>query len=59
LIILAQLIEINNNTTLEELCYLLHQKIGVTISRATMGRMTQRLNMTFPKKHTLSISQRQ
>jgi transposase len=31
--------------TLEELCELLHEKIGVTISRATMGRMTQRLKM--------------
>ena len=29
---------------------LLLEKIGVTISRATMGRMTQRLNMTFKKK---------
>jgi transposase len=52
LIILTQLIETNNNATLEELCHLLHQKICVTISRATMGRMTQRLNMTF-KKNTL------
>jgi transposase len=46
LIILAQLIEINNDATLEELRYLLYQKIGVAISRATMGRMTKRLNMT-------------
>ena len=58
LIILAQLIETNNNATLEEVCHLLHQKIGVTISRTTIGRMTQRLNMTFKKKHSLSISQR-
>jgi transposase len=52
LIILAELIEKNNDATLEELCYLLHLKIGVTISRATMGRMTQRLNMTFKKKNS-------
>lgn len=50
LVILAQLIETNNDATLEELCELLHEKIGVTVSRSTMGRMTQRLNMTFKKK---------
>ncbi|MEG4232534.1 hypothetical protein QUA40_10535 [Microcoleus sp. Pol11C3] len=31
---------------------LLLEKIGVTISRATMGRMTQRLDMTFKKKRS-------
>jgi transposase len=50
LLILAELIEANNDATLEELRYLLYQKIGVTISRATMGRMTKLLNMTFKKK---------
>jgi len=54
LVILAQLIERNNDATLEELCELLHEKIGVTVSRATMGRMTQRLNMTFKKKRSWS-----
>lgn len=58
LVVLAQLIETNNDATLEKLCDLLHQKIGITISRATMGRMTQRLNMTF-KKNSLPISERQ
>lgn len=52
LLVLAELIEANNDATLEELRYLLHQKIGITISRATMGRMTQRLEMTFKKKHS-------
>jgi len=52
LIILAELIDPNNDATLEELCELLHEKIGVTVSRATMGRMTQRLNMTFKKKRS-------
>ncbi len=52
LVILAELIETNNDATLEELCELLHEKIGVTVSRATMGRMTQRLNMTFKKKRS-------
>ncbi|XZN92061.1 MAG: hypothetical protein ACM65M_04185 [Microcoleus sp.] len=41
-----------NDATLEELCELLHEKIGVTVSRATMGRMTQRLKMTFKKKRS-------
>ncbi len=52
LVILAELIEANNDATLEELCELLHKKIGVTISRATMGRMAQRLNMTFKQKRS-------
>lgn len=52
LVILAQLIDTNNDATLQELCELLHEKIGVTLSRATMGRMTQRLKMTFKKKRS-------
>lgn len=50
LLILAELIEENNDATLEELRYLLYQKIGFTISVATMGRMAKLLNMTFKKK---------
>ena len=46
LLVLGELIEANNDATLEELRYLLYQKIGVSISRATMGRMTKLLNMT-------------
>ena len=49
LMILAELIESNNDATLEELRYLLYQKIGVTISSATMGRMAKLLNMTLKK----------
>jgi transposase len=43
LLVLAELIEANNDATLEELRYLLYPKIGVAISRATMGRMTKLL----------------
>jgi transposase len=50
LLILAELIEKNNDATLEELRYLLYQKIGFTISSATMGKMAKLLNMTFKKK---------
>jgi transposase len=49
LLILAELIEENNDATLEELRYLLYQKIGFTISIATMGRMAKLLNMTLKK----------
>ena len=49
LIVLSELIEQNNDATLDELCKMLHDKVGVSISRATMGRMTQRLNLTVKK----------
>ena len=49
LLVLTELIEASDDATLEELRYLLYQKIGVTISRATMGRMTKVLNMTLKK----------
>ena len=48
--ILAELIEKNNDATLEELCVLLKEKTGITISRATMGRMSQKINFTWNKK---------
>ena len=57
LLILAEVIEENNDATLEELRYLLYQKIGFTISVATMGRMAKLLNMTF-KKNSLSERKR-
>ena len=47
LVILAELISANNDATLEELVYLFQEKTEISISRATMGRMTQRLNLTF------------
>ena len=57
LLILAKVIEENNDVTLEELRYLLYQKIGFTISSATMGRMAKLLNMTL-KKNSLSERKR-
>jgi transposase len=47
--VLADLIEDNNDATLEELCSLLEEKTGITLSRATMGRMSQRLKLTVKK----------
>ena len=50
--VLADLIENNNDATLDELCLMLKQKTGISISRATMGRMTQRLKLTVKKNTT-------
>jgi transposase len=52
LAMLAELIESNNDATLEELCDLLASQTGVVVSRSTMGRMTQRLKFTVKKKHS-------
>ena len=49
--ILAELIEDNNDATLEELCQMFQEKTNLVVSRATMGRMSQRLNLTVKKKH--------
>jgi transposase len=57
LLIWAELIEENNDATLEELRYLLYQKIGFTISVATIGRMAKLLNMTL-KKNSFPLRQR-
>ena len=58
LLIRAELIEASDDATLEELRYLLYQKIGFTISSATMGRMAKLLNMTL-KKNSFPLRQRQ
>ena len=52
LVVLAELIENNNDATLDELCQMLKAQSGVSISRATMGRMTQRLKLTVKKNST-------
>lgn len=49
LIFLTDLIEQNNDATLDELCKMLNYQRGINISRATMGRMTQRLKLTLKK----------
>ncbi len=49
LAVLAELIENNNDATLDELCQMLKDQSGVSISRATMGRMTQKLKLTVKK----------
>jgi transposase len=57
LALLAELIEDNNDATLEELCQMLASKTGVVVSIATMGRMTERLKLTV-KKNTISSRKR-
>jgi len=49
LVVLAELVENNNDATLDELCQMLKDQSGVSISRATMGRMTQKLKLTVKK----------
>ena len=49
LVDLVEIIETNNDATLAELCDLLDEKIKVRVSRATMGRITQKLNYSVKK----------
>ena len=50
LVTLTEIIENNNDATLEELCELLKDQTGIEVSRATMGRISQKLDYTFKKK---------
>ncbi len=54
LITLIEIIESNNDATLEELCELLEKKIKVRVSRATMGRITTQLNYSVKKNSARS-----
>lgn len=56
--ILAQLIDEKNDATLEELCQMFQARTKVIVSRATMGRMSQRLNLTV-KKNALCSGKRE
>ena len=50
LIVVGQLLEQKNDATLEELVIQLEEKIGVRVSRATMGRVVLKLKFTRKKK---------
>ena len=54
LVTLIEIIESNNDATLEELCELLQEKTGITVSRSTMGRVTLQLNYTVKKNYLCS-----
>lgn len=47
--IVADLVAVNNDATLVELCDQLEERVGVRVSRSTMGRLTQQLNLTVKK----------
>lgn len=51
LTVLEQLVEANNDATLDERRYQLEQKTGVLIGRSTVDRMLKKLNLTVKKKH--------
>ena len=48
--LVAQLVEQDNDATLAELCEQLYEKAQVRVSRATMGRVVQKLKLTRKKK---------
>jgi transposase len=50
LLILGELIEKNNDATLEELRYLLYGEIGFSVSTSTIARMIKLLDITVKKK---------
>ena len=50
LIILEEIIEQNNDSTLTELCALWKQKTGIIVSTSTMDRLCRKLNLTVKKK---------
>jgi transposase len=57
LVDLVEIIETHNDATLEELCDLLEEKLEVRVSRATMGRLTQKLDYSV-KKNSLRRRER-
>ena len=54
--VVTQLVEQDNDATLEELVTQVQSKIGVTVSRATMGRVVQKLKLTRKKKLCMRLS---
>ncbi len=58
LVALTEIIENNNDATLEELCELLEEETGIQISRATMGRISQNLDYTFKKKLSMLLKKK-
>ena len=54
---LATLVEEDNDAILVELCDRLEERVGVRISRATMGRIVQKLKLTRKKNSALLLSE--
>jgi transposase len=55
LVTLTEIIEANNDATLEELCDLLNEETGIRVSRATLGRISQKLDYTVKKKLSMPL----
>lgn len=49
--------EEDNDAILVELCERLEQQSGVRVSRATMGRLTQKLLLTRKKSHSMPVNE--
>ncbi len=56
--VLGQLVEVQNDATLDELRFQLEQKTGVLIGRSTVDRMLTKLQLTV-KKNTASDRKRE
>lgn len=54
--LMTKFVEEENDAILVELCCRLEKQTGVKVSRATMGRITQRLNLTRKKKQYMPVS---
>jgi transposase len=50
LVTLVEIVEVNNDATLIELCDLLEEATGVRVSCSTMGRIMKQLNYSVKKK---------
>ena len=57
LAVVAQLVEQDNDATLEELVTQLQETNKVKVSRATMGRVVQKLKLTRKKKLCMQLSE--
>ncbi|MBV9386195.1 MAG: transposase [Chroococcidiopsidaceae cyanobacterium CP_BM_ER_R8_30] len=56
-LLVKQLVEEDNDAILVELCERLEQHSGVRISRATMGRLTQKLQLTRKKSRSMPVNE--
>lgn len=55
--LVMRLVEDDNDAILVELCERLEQQSGVRVSRATMGRITQKLGLTRKKNHFMPVNE--
>jgi putative transposase len=56
LVLLTQLVKENNDATLDELGEKLFQKTQVRVSRATLGKLLQKLQLTRKKKRFMPVN---